>query len=107
MNEPTKAIQYLIDTAPLYAKAKADRIYLEEFRKSRKAQLQSQAGTEVIGKQESFAYAHPDYIAILEGIKQAVEIEEKYRWLMTAAQAKIECWRTEQYSARMELKATQ
>ena len=107
MNEPTKAIQYLIDTAPLYAKAKADRIYLEQFVKSRKAQLQSQAGTEVIGKQESFAYAHPDYIAILEGIRQAVEIEEKYRWLMTAAQAKIECWRTEQYSARMELKATQ
>ena len=107
MNEPTKAIQYLIDTAPLYAKAKADRIYLEEFRKSRKAQLQSQAGTEVIGKQESFAYAHPDYISILEGIREAVEIEEKYRWLMTAAQAKIECWRTEQYSARMELKATQ
>ena len=107
MNEPTKAILYIIDTAPLYAKAKADRMYLEEFRKSRKAQLQSQAGTEVIGKQESFAYAHPDYIAILEGIRQAVEIEEKYRWLMTAAQAKIECWRTEQYSARMELKATQ
>jgi len=107
MNEPTKAIQYLIDTAPLYAKAKADRMYLEEFRKSRKAQLASQAGTEVLGKQETFAYAHPEYIQILEGIKQAVEKEEKYRWLMTAAQARIEVWRTEQYSARMEIKATQ
>ena len=107
MNEPTKAIQYLIDTAPLYAKAKADRMYLEEFRKSRKAQLASQAGTEVLGKQETFAYAHPEYIQILEGIKQAVEKEEKYRWLMTAAQARIEVWRTEQYSARMEVKATQ
>jgi cytochrome c biogenesis protein ResB len=107
MNEPTKAIQFLIDTAPLYAKAKADRMYLEEFRKSRKAQLASQAGTEVLGKQETFAYAHADYIEILEGIKQAVEKEERYRWLMTAAQARIEVWRTEQYSARMELKATQ
>jgi hypothetical protein len=106
MNEPTKAIQYLIDTAPLYAKAKADRIYLEEFRKSRKAQLQSQAGTEVLGKQETFAYAHADYIEILEGIRQAVETEEKYRWLLSAAQARIECWRTEQYSARIEMKAT-
>jgi hypothetical protein len=106
MNEPTKAIQYLIDTAPLYSKAKAERMYLEEFRKSRKAQLQSQAGTEVIGKQETYAYAHADYIEILEGIKQAVEKEEKYRWLMTAAQARIEVWRTEQYSARMEMKAT-
>ena len=107
MNEPTKAIQFLIDTAPLYAKAKADRMYLEEFRKSRKAQLASQAGTEVLGKQETFAYAHADYIEILEGIRQAVEKEERYRWLMTAAQARIEVWRTEQYSARMEVKATQ
>ena len=107
MNEPTRAIQFLIDTAPLYAKAKADRMYLEEFRKSRKAQLASQAGTEVLGKQETFAYAHADYIEILEGIRQAVEKEERFRWLMTAAQARIEVWRTEQYSARMEVKATQ
>jgi hypothetical protein len=107
MNEPTRAIQYLIDTAPLYSRAKADRIYLDEFRKSRRAQLMSQAGTEVLGKQETFAYAHPDYIQILEGIREAVETEERYRWLMTAAQARIEVWRTEQYSARMEIKATQ
>jgi hypothetical protein len=106
MNEPTKAIQYIIDTAPLYAKAKADRMYLEEFRKSRRSQLMAQAGTEVLGKQETYAYAHQDYIQILEGIRQAVETEEKYRWLMTAAQARIECWRTEQYSARIEMKAT-
>ena len=107
MNEPTKAIQYLIDTAEPYSKAKATRIYLEGFLKSRKAQLMSQAGTEVLGKQETFAYAHEDYIQILEGIRQAVEKEEKYRWLMTAAQARIEVWRTEQYSMRAEMKATQ
>jgi hypothetical protein len=107
MNEPTKAIQYLIDTAPLYAKAKADRIYLEEFRKSRKAQLMSQAGTEVLGKQEVYAYAHEDYEVILRGIREAVETEENYRWLMTAAQAKITVWQTMQYNARLEIKATQ
>jgi hypothetical protein len=106
MNEPTKAIQYIIDTAPLYAKAKADRIYLEEFRKSRKAQLMANSRLEALGKQEAYAYAHSEYIEILEGIRQAVETEEKYRWLMTAAQARIECWRTEQYSARIEMKAT-
>jgi hypothetical protein len=82
-------------------------MYLEEFGKSRKAQLASQAGTEVLGKQETYAYAHPEYIEILEGIRQAVEKEERFRWLMTAAQARIEVWRTEQYSARMEVKATQ
>lgn len=107
MNEPTKAIQYLIDTAPLYARAKADRIYLDEYRKSKRAQLMAQAGTEVLGKQETYAYAHADYVGILEGIREAVEIEEKYRWLMTAAQARIEVWRTEQFSARHEIKNTQ
>jgi len=106
-DSPHKAIQFLIDTSPLYAKAKSDRMYLEEFRKSRKAQLASQAGTEVLGKQETFAYAHPEYIQILEGIREAVEKEETYRWMMTAAQAKIEVWRTQQYSARLEIKATQ
>jgi len=107
MNEPTKAIQFLIDTAEPYSKAKATRIFLEGFLKSRKAQLMSQAGTEVLGKQETFAYAHADYIEILEGIREAVEREERFRYLMAAAQARIEVWRTEQYSARMEMKATQ
>jgi len=34
-DNPHKAVQFLIDTAPLYSKAKATRMYLEEFRKSR------------------------------------------------------------------------
>jgi hypothetical protein len=82
-------------------------MYLEEFRKSRKAQLMVNSRVEALGKQEAYAYAHQDYIEILEGIRQAVETEEKYRWLMTAAQARIECWRTEMFSARIEQKATQ
>jgi hypothetical protein len=106
-DNPNKAIQFLIDTAEPYSKAKASRIFLEGFLKSRKAQLMSQAGTEVLGKQETFAYAHADYIEILEGIREAVEKEERFRYLMVAAQARIEVWRTEQYSARMEMKATQ
>jgi hypothetical protein len=69
--------------------------------------LKSQAGTEVLGKQDTFAYAHPEYVEILEGIRAAVELEEKYRWLMTTAQAKISVWQTEQYNARLEIKATQ
>ena len=107
MNEPTLAIEFIIKTAPLYAKAKSDRMFLEEYRRSKHAQLKSLAGTEVLGKQETYAYAHPDYIQILEGIREAVELEERYRWLMTAAQTRIEVYRTEQYSARMEIKATQ
>jgi hypothetical protein len=106
-DNPHKAIQFLIDTSPLYAKAKADRMYLEEYRKTRKAELMNHKNAETLGKQEAFAYSHPRYIEILEGIRAAVEIEEKYRWLMTAAQARITVWQTEQYNARLEIKATQ
>ena len=104
MNEPTKAIQFLIDTAPLYSKAKATRMYLEEFRKSRKAQLMSQAGTEVLGKQETYAYAHPDYELQLKGLKAATEEEEALKFMLVAAQMRFDTWKTQEYSKRQELK---
>ena len=77
---------------------------MEEFRKSKKAQLMSQAGTEVLGKQETYAYAHEEYLEVLEGIRQAVEKEEKYRWLMTAAQARVEVWKVNEYTKRAEIR---
>ena len=101
---PNKAIQYLMDTAPLYAQAKANRMYLEEMRKSVKAKLMKSCQETVLGKQEIYAYAHPDYIQILEGIKVSVEQEENYRWMMSAAQARIEVWRTQEYSKRSEVR---
>jgi hypothetical protein len=99
---PNKAIQYLIDTAPLYAQAKANRMYLEEMRKSVKAKLMKGCQETVLGKQEIYAYSHPDYIEILEGIKVSVEREENYRWMMNAAQARIEVWKTTQFTMRAE-----
>ncbi len=49
---------------------------------------------------ESYAYAHPDYIQVIEGLREAIEIEEKLNWLMKAATIKIEIWRTEQANNR-------
>ena len=44
MNEidPQKAVDYLRDNADKFAKAKAERVYLEEFRKSKKSLLMLQ-----------------------------------------------------------------
>lgn len=104
---PNKAIQYIIDTAPLFAQAKANRVYLEEARKSIKAKLMNQSPETVLGKQESWAYSHPDYLELLEGLKVAVEQEENYRWMLIAAQARIDTWKTHQFSQRAEIKAMQ
>ena len=49
---------------------------------------------------EIYAYAHPDYIVVLDGLREAVEKEETLKWKLTAAEAKIEIWRTESANNR-------
>lgn len=101
-----KALDYLRDTAPAYAKAKAERVYLEEFRKSKKSMLMKavEAQYPSAAAQEREAYSHQDYLALLEALKNATEEEERLRWMIIAAQAKIECWRSLESSRRFEAK---
>lgn len=102
-----RALDYLRDSAPAYAKAKADRVYLENFLKSKKALLMrdaEEAGHKSAAAQEREAYAHREYMQLLEGLREAVEAEECFRWRMVAAQARIETWRTLESSRRYEAK---
>jgi len=94
-----KAMDYMRDNAPRYAEAKASRVYLDQFRKSKKAMLIMQT-TGTVQERESFAYSHPEYIEVLEGLKAAIEIEEEIRWRMEAAKIKAEVWRTQQANNR-------
>ena len=95
--DPNDAVNYILKHAPTYAKAKAERIYLEEFRKSQKALLFRESPEKTIAEREHWAYAHPDYQSLLKGIREAVEIEEKLRWDMVAAQARIDVWKAQEY----------
>lgn len=104
--DPHKAVDYIIANANKFAKAKSERIYLEEYRKSLKALLMKRSLEESIGAQEREAYAHEEYRELLQGLKTAVEIEEKLRWDLIAAQARVEIWRTEQANLRAEGKVT-
>jgi hypothetical protein len=102
-----RSLDFIRDNAPAYARAKSERIYLEEFRKSKKAMLMREAeiaGHKSAVAQEREAYASPDYLAVLEGLKAAVEQEEALRWLIVGAQAKIEAWRTIEANKRSEAK---
>lgn len=101
------ALDFIRDNAKTYAKAKADRVYLEEFRKTRKAlcmKAAERAGATTAAAQEREAYADPEYVQLLEGLQEATEREETLRWLMVAAQAKIEAWRTIEANRRAEAK---
>jgi len=102
-NPAHKAIDFILTNASKYAQAKATRVQLEEYRKSKKAILANlEEGS--LGAKEMFAYAHPEYIQLLLDIKQAIAEEEELRWKLEAAKLRVEVWKTEEYTKRVEMK---
>ena len=73
--DPQSALEEIWKMAPRYAQAKANRIYVEEYRRTLKAQLMKTSGVDAIGAQEREAYAHESYAGNLLALKEAVEEE--------------------------------
>ena len=102
-DEPLDAQKYLRrmwENAPQLAKAKAERVYLEEYRKTLKALLMKESGAKSAAEQERDAYAHETYQAHLKGLQEAVRAEELLRWRMVTDQAAVEVWRSTEASKR-------
>jgi len=98
------AVDYLYTHGKKFAEAKAQRVYLEEFRKSQKAMLMITAKASGKAKSEAAAetaaYADPVYLEVLNGLQAAVEQEETFRWGLISAQARIDVWRSQEASNR-------
>ena len=110
MKAPYKAIEFILEQAPKFAVAKSQRIFLEEFRKTKKALLMKDAmtrGFDSAVAQEREAYAHPEYEELLHGLAAAILQEETIKWKLTAAQLKSDIWRSEQASERLGVKTTE
>jgi hypothetical protein len=103
---PHDAIDFMIKNAKAYAQAKAEVTYLEQFRKSKKAILFANAIGNTIADKEAFAYSHPEYLTLLDGLKEAVAEAERLRWMLVAAQARIDVFRTQEASNRSLDKVT-
>jgi len=89
-----KALDFLRDSAEYAAQHRANRVYAEEYRKTLKAKLMSESADMPVNAQEREAYKNPDYVVHLEAIKEAVYEDEKIRFLIEAAKAKISAWQT-------------
>lgn len=103
--EAQKAIDFIRDNAPAYAKAKAQRTYVENALKSKKAVLMADSDASSLGAKEMYAYAHADYVELLMGLKAAVAIEEETKWLMESNKLRFEFWKTQQFNNRVEARA--
>lgn len=104
---PFKALDFMRDNAEAYAIAKANVVYMTEYRKTIKAQLMASCSEKTESAKETYAYSHADYKRHLVALKDAVAEAERLRWLMVAAEAKIEVWRSLESSARAEGRSTQ
>ena len=104
---PFAALDFIRDNAEAYAEAKAAVLYLTEYRKTKKALLMIESDSKTESAKESYAYAHSEYITHIKALAVAVQEAERLRWLMVAAEAKIEVWRSLEASARIEMKSTQ
>ena len=98
--DPTKAVEYIMKHSAMFAQAKAERVYLENFLRSKKSILMATAKATTISGSEAEAYAHPEYVDLLKGLAEAVEAEEKLKWMLTAAQLKVEIWRSQEATNR-------
>jgi hypothetical protein len=89
-----KALDYLRDNSGIAAKARAERLYIDEYTKVVKAQIMGEHNAVAVNAQERFAYADPRYTQHLEALRIAIALDERHRFLREAAQATIEAWRT-------------
>jgi len=92
--EIERALDWLRDNAEPMAKARAERLYLEQWVKTVKAQeMMHQQGMSVAAS-ETVALTSTKYTDSLLAFKAAVYEDERLRFLGKAAEAKIEAFRT-------------
>jgi hypothetical protein len=98
--------QQLEELALQYAEAQANAEHLGEFRKSKKALLMKEAevsGIKTAAIQERDAYAHQDYIKLLDGLKAATERALSCKWRLELARMRFEWARTKAANRRAEM----
>ena len=94
--------------ADQYAVAKAQRGYLEDYKKSLLAMLMKDAERKKVvsvAGQERDALCRDEYAELIKGLQTAVHDEEKLRFHLKAVEWEIEIWRTKEASQRAERRA--
>ena len=104
--DPNEAINFMIKNSEAYANAKAQVVYLTEYRKTVKAIGFQRSLKNTMAEKEADAYTTAEYTSCVEGLREAVAEAERLRWMLVAAQARVDCWRSMEASNRAVEKAT-
>ena len=109
MNKLDAAVDFLRDHAGDYAVSEGQLVLMQEMRKTVKAELMKDAeldGHKTTAAQEREAYAHERYKQHLLALQAATEARERARFMMVAAQARIESEKAQIYANNRTDKAT-
>jgi len=87
-------LERMKDAIPVYAWAKADRVYLDHYRKSLLAILSAKSPEASQTAKESWARRQKEYCDLLTAIKEAIELEEKHRWALEHIKMDVSVWQT-------------
>ena len=98
--DPNKCIDFILENAGKYAKAKGELAQLEAFKSSLKAIMMQKAGEQTLGAQEREAYASQEYQDHCKAIGVATENTEKLKWELEAAKLRHATWQTLEVSNR-------
>jgi len=98
--DPNSAIDFMIKNSEAYANAKAQVVYLTEYRKTVKALGFQRSLKNTMAEKEADAYTTVEYKTCVEGLKEAVAEAERLRWMLVAAQARVDVYRTQEASNR-------
>jgi len=102
MNENAdKAIQFIWDNAPKYAKARQDLAELESFKSSLKAIEMKKHLDLPVSAQEREAYASEEYQQLCKALGEATYNCELLKWKLLTAQMRFDAWRSEQANNRI------
>ena len=93
-SEAERVVDWLRDNASATAIARANRVYVDEYRKVIKAKCMAKHLDKPVSAQEREAYIDPEYIAHLEAMKEAAQAEHNALFLKEAAIAKLDVFRT-------------
>lgn len=98
--DPNDAVNFILKTAPLFAAAQSQHDHLCEFRKTKKALLMLSSDESSAVMREADAYANPEYLEVLEGIKVAGQEAIELKWKLEAARMRVDIWRSQEASNR-------
>ena len=88
-------MSFLRDNADSAAKARAERLYLDDYSRVMKATIMSEHLAEPVNAQERHAYSDVRYRNHLEALRIAIYEDERSRYLREAATVKVEVWRSQ------------